>query len=279
MPPLCTVGYGIATNHWYYSLGALYLFFINSVFICIATVIVLRFMRLSRHKYESEKNRKRMTLYILILVILTIAPSIWLAYRIVQKAVFQNTAERFLDKEFVFPNTLVVNRSFIFDQLHPSIDVLLIGELLDSSQIGSLKDRLSDYHLDSTRLIIRQGFNARNKIDFAQIKAGILDEVLKSSDTNTRTLPIPTPATPSFATPDLHQEIQTLFPALKAYTLDKVPVHTIESEIRSAHDSLLIFSADTKADSSMPEKERERMRRWLRIRLSPDSVLIFFRNK
>ena len=37
MPPLCTAGYGLATGHWLYSLGAFYLFFINTVFIALAT--------------------------------------------------------------------------------------------------------------------------------------------------------------------------------------------------------------------------------------------------
>src|SRR4051812_2822567 len=34
MPPLCTVGYGVATGRWLDALGALYLFFINSLMIC-----------------------------------------------------------------------------------------------------------------------------------------------------------------------------------------------------------------------------------------------------
>ena len=36
MPPLCTAGYGLATGHFLYFLGAFYLFFINTVFISLA---------------------------------------------------------------------------------------------------------------------------------------------------------------------------------------------------------------------------------------------------
>lgn len=39
MPPLCTAGYGLATGHWLYFLGAFYLFFINTVFISLATYV------------------------------------------------------------------------------------------------------------------------------------------------------------------------------------------------------------------------------------------------
>ena len=39
MPPLCTVGYGIATWQPTFFLGAMYLFLINSIFIALATFI------------------------------------------------------------------------------------------------------------------------------------------------------------------------------------------------------------------------------------------------
>ena len=44
MPPLCTVGYGIAKLNWHYAGGALYLFFINCVFIALATFLVVKFL-------------------------------------------------------------------------------------------------------------------------------------------------------------------------------------------------------------------------------------------
>ena len=39
MPPLCTAGYGLATGHFLYFLGAFYLFFINTVFISLSTYV------------------------------------------------------------------------------------------------------------------------------------------------------------------------------------------------------------------------------------------------
>ena len=37
MPPLCTAGFGLASGHLLYFLGAFYLFFINTVFISLST--------------------------------------------------------------------------------------------------------------------------------------------------------------------------------------------------------------------------------------------------
>ena len=45
MPPLCTVGYGIATWQPTYFLGALYLFLINSVDIALSTFIGVKLMK------------------------------------------------------------------------------------------------------------------------------------------------------------------------------------------------------------------------------------------
>ena len=45
MPPLCTVGYGLATFQFRFMLGALYLFTINSIFIALASFIVTRVMK------------------------------------------------------------------------------------------------------------------------------------------------------------------------------------------------------------------------------------------
>ena len=48
MPPLCTAGYGLATGHFLYFLGAFYLFFINTVFISLATYVGVRLMHFHR---------------------------------------------------------------------------------------------------------------------------------------------------------------------------------------------------------------------------------------
>ena len=45
MPPLCTVGYGLATFQPAFFFGALYLFFINSVFIAVATYAGVKLMK------------------------------------------------------------------------------------------------------------------------------------------------------------------------------------------------------------------------------------------
>ena len=45
MPPLCTAGYGLAVGKWSYFFGAMYLFLINTIFIALATFLVLKLLK------------------------------------------------------------------------------------------------------------------------------------------------------------------------------------------------------------------------------------------
>ena len=44
MPPLCTVGFGLATGKISFALGAMYLFMINTLYIVLATYIVVKLL-------------------------------------------------------------------------------------------------------------------------------------------------------------------------------------------------------------------------------------------
>ena len=69
MPPLCTVGYGIANWNWQYAGGALYLFFINCMFIALATYLAVRFLNFPA--IEHKTSYKTVISYsLLILVVL-----------------------------------------------------------------------------------------------------------------------------------------------------------------------------------------------------------------
>ncbi len=272
MPPLCTVGFGIATGHWYYSLGALYLFFINSVFICVATTLVVRFMGFRRHISEDERTRKRITRSILLVVILTAAPSVWLGYSIVRKAVFETNADNFMRGEFKFPNTQVVTKNYVYSRTKPRIELLLIGQLLDTAQIYSLTQHLTNYNLRGTNLVIRQGLDARQEIDFAQIRASVLDEVFKGVDTTAMPERTAVPA-PVPTLPDLRREIRALFPQVVGYSLTKTAF--LRTDTAAGADSVLLFLAVH--TSTLASGDQRSLERWLRAKFPADSVQVNFR--
>ncbi len=92
MPPLCTVGFGIAHQRWDMVLGASYLFLINSVFIASATLLVGKILRLPKHQ-ELDDSTLRMHRWVISLCLLVVvAPSVWLGYQFVQQEIFRSAA-------------------------------------------------------------------------------------------------------------------------------------------------------------------------------------------
>ncbi|MCB0814367.1 MAG: TIGR00341 family protein, partial [Flavobacteriales bacterium] len=85
MPPLCTTGYGLATGQWAYFLGALYLFFINAVFISVSAFLLVRLLRFPRATFVDQVQERRVRWIVWIVVVITVIPSVWLAYTLVER--------------------------------------------------------------------------------------------------------------------------------------------------------------------------------------------------
>lgn len=257
----------MATGKLFYLLGALYLFFINSLFICLSTFIIVRSLKFKKAQFATPRQQKRVVRSIWLIVLITILPSIYLAFRIVQKAIFEQNAKNFVQNEFRFPQTQVVNRTFRFDSKQPSIELLLIGQQLSGHILDSLRGRMHLYRLDSSGLVIRQGLDAKNEIDLAQIKASILEDVFSSNskadtlkaELNKLELPIP----------DLKAELESLYPDMKEFTIGQTIIRSIDL---ARLDTVTLFVA--KFPRYVTGSERIKMAGWLKERVRADSVKI-----
>lgn len=161
MPPLCTVGYGIASLTPSYIFGALYLFLINTFFIAIATFMVVKFLGFeSAAKDEAYRGRSRFIVAVVLLVMLV--PSIISAVGTVRDNNFSISAERFVQ------NNKTIGSSYIFDhQINlngktPTLDIYLAGEALDptAKQIMVLNAR--SYGLHSDQIIFHEEAAVQN---------------------------------------------------------------------------------------------------------------------
>lgn len=154
LPPLCTVGFGVATGDWWYALGALYLFFINSVFIAISTFISVRVFKFSRKEFTDKKREKKVRQSLIAISIIALCPSVILTYNIVRKTIFIENAERFIDSELKFPGTQIIDTNISYSP--PFIQAIFIGRYIPPTLIDSVEKRLPEYHLLGTKLMILQ---------------------------------------------------------------------------------------------------------------------------
>lgn len=262
MPPLCTAGFGLATANYYYFFGAMYLYCINSIFICISTFLIIRLMKFRRKTFVAEGQRRRIPRYILLTIIVTILPSIYLTYGIVHKSLFENAAKQFVDEQFRFDNTLVVSRTFRYDGDRPRINVLLIGQQLRETTIDSIRKKLPAYDLGDALLTVRQGLSARQELDIEQIRASILEDV--TARDSLRTTAIRQPPAQQF--PDLLNELKALHPDLVSYSATKV----VERRTNAKADTLTLVIVNL--PKPLRSAQRTSLRKWIQARLKADSV-------
>ena len=158
MPPLCTVGYGLATWQMHYFFGALYLFLINSIFIGLSTFIGVKLMKYQPAANNNPQRAHKVPRLVYIMAILTWLPSIYLTYTMYEQSRFQLNTENFVKEECQFPNTHVLNTDASWSSKQSSITLTLIGKPMpQDSLVPALTSKLRFYGLAGTKLNIVQG--------------------------------------------------------------------------------------------------------------------------
>ena len=281
MPPLCTAGYALATAQWYFFFGAMYLFFINCVFISVGTFLIVRLLKYRQKKFDNPKLSKRVHTIVTVAVIITMVPSILLAINLVRKTIFEQNAKVYVSKEFQFPQTEVIEFKAKYNDNGGNIKVVLFGKKIDESDLEIIKAKMTEYKLRCD-INITQAYDdneedLRNLELISQnMKAGLIEdlyrkneEVLESKD----------------------QRIKLLEDELFKLQASQYPVMDISEELRVQYDDLEDFTVmdgyirnvqDDKMDTvcfarvsfvtEQTDDTYERIRKWLQLRLDVDSI-------
>ncbi|MCB0789903.1 MAG: TIGR00341 family protein, partial [Flavobacteriales bacterium] len=227
MPPLCTTGYGLATGQWAYFLGALYLFFINAVFISVSAFLLVRLLRFPRATFVDQVQERRVRWIVWIVVVITVIPSVWLAYTLVERTLFQRRAELFVAQEFDFKDSRVVEKRIDPRMDVRSIEVFLLGEPLDTIEVDHIKSRMARYGLDQAHLVVNQGRTSAQQIDVNALRSGILEELYKQNQEALRIK---------------DERISELEGRLQRVSSTELPVRDILDELRAQHPDVEDFT-------------------------------------
>ncbi len=158
MPPLCTAGYGLATAQFSYFFGASYLFVINSIYIAFATFIGVKLMKYKSVDSGDDMRARRVRRIVYTLAILTMLPSIYLTYNMLQENKYNVNVDRFIREECDFKDTRVINRQISDHDGHRCLTLTLIGRPLPTDSLElALEPRLKFYGLGGTTLDFIQG--------------------------------------------------------------------------------------------------------------------------
>ena len=273
MPPLCTAGFGLATGNLLYFLGAFYLYFINSVFISLATYIGVRLMRFERKQFVDKERERIVKRYIVWITIATMCPAVYLTYNIVRETFYQTSANRFITQELQFPDSQILSRDISYEKRE--IRVVLVGKEIPENQIVEARNRLDKYSLDNTKLVVFQGLGNNNAVDISNIKSMVMEDFYHNSERQLSAQRVELDSIKraldafSGSQVDLRmgKEMKVLFPMVKTLSVSK----SLQMLIDSARMDTVTFAivGCTHAPSA-PEKRK--MNDWLKARTGADKV-------
>lgn len=142
MPPLCTAGYGLANNieHFW---GAMYLFTINTIFIALATFVVLKILRFPMLKYANSKRRKNVARLASFIAVLVMAPAIWTFVKFIQQSGIEGDYNNFMKLEVESNHELWLQKG-IPSWEEKKITLYFNGEITDAT-VADLSNELKNY--------------------------------------------------------------------------------------------------------------------------------------
>ena len=143
MPPLCTAGYGLAKGNWPYFFGALYLFTINTIFIALATFIVLKLLRFPMHKYANAAKRKRYATIATVIGIAVMIPAIFTFIRVFNENQVNTQVNGFINNE-IKSNKYLQLIDWDKDLNKKEISLNFFNEITEATE-NDLNNELNDF--------------------------------------------------------------------------------------------------------------------------------------
>ena len=291
MPPLCTVGYGLAyaindnvSEGLQFATGAMYLFIINTIFIALATFLVLKILRFPMLKYANSKKRKRISRLASFVAVLVMIPAVLTFVNVLRESNFNNDAKKFIVKELeALPNASYIkkNATYIYNpQEISTIELTTFGaDEIPEATVAVLQQRFSNYSaLKNAKLQVNQVKNrivnnleymeelrTRDSLDLMSQQQKITyleDRVRQLSKLERSYIPFE----------ELSNEVKVNYE-----TIDEFSYANVINSNFSKIDTLTVFTVkwnDSLTTSESRVKDKDKLERWLKLKFKLDTLLV-----
>ncbi len=276
MPPLCTAGYGIAVGNIYYFLGAFYLYFINTVFICSATFCGVRLMKFHRKELPPKLALKSHR-YIMSIIVLTMIPALFLTYNLVTDSILRRSVKTYAKEELCWHGTQIISQETDADK--NLLNFAVIGREVSQQEISLAANKLERYGLSDYSLNIIQGVQTdsimrlNNKLaDLSSMDKNYSAKIEHQSQT-IKTLEDKLLQYTKYEqiSDNLNSEVKILFPNVKSIYL--ACAKNIESD--TLPNCYLNFAViELTADLKNQKLDVEKLKKWLEERTKTDDIKI-----
>ena len=268
MPPLCTAGYGLATANWKFFMGALFLYSINCVFICIATFSIVKYLKYPASKQIDIKHQRQVKYGVTAIVFLMLLPSAFFAVSLYKEQRFKQLVNNFIEKEFVENGNTLVYKKINYSTTSKTIELAFLKKVFTKAEVQQVNENLKRTGLQNTTLLIRQ-----NSSDNLQsFKSDILNEVNKkdnalSEKDKSIALLEQKLSENSFDNKQLLSEINVFFPKINSVS--------VSNQNFVSHDSTWVSTVlICNSNSKLPKVDKEKLRTWMLKKLGIDNIEI-----
>ena len=155
MPPLCTAGYGLSSFRFQFFFGAMYLFIINTVFITLATYVMVKYLRFKTASGLDPVVAKRRNNTITAIIAIVVIPSIISAIGMIKDNNFERNVEAFVQEN------RLVSRSYIYDYRIYSdhgrkVEISLTGEPMNYEAQTAFFASARAHKIKDSQIVIKE---------------------------------------------------------------------------------------------------------------------------
>ena len=282
MPPLCTIGFYLAQQNFTKALNAMYLFTINSMYIIVATYMVLKILRFPLINYANSSRRGFINKIVSFISILILIYPIFTFTKVVNKSRFDSQSDNFLKNELVgLPNydILIERSSSNYNDGDSKITINTYGQKpLNDETISFLKKKKDTYSalINTTLEFIQDNNNLINSNEFVKELRyrDSIELILKTNEINKlskRLSDLEKLSREKLIFNSLSKEVKIIYPSLKQFEV----FETIKTDFNSI-DTILVFSLkwDEKLNIDEKIKLNKNIQGWLEFQLEDDEFEI-----
>lgn len=263
MPPLCTAGYGLATEQYSFFWGAFYLFTINTVFIALASTLVCQLLKFPIRASIDEKKKRNVNQILSLIILITVVPSIYFGYGLVQNERFTENSKKFIESISVFEGNYLLKSKI--DAPKKVLTLGFAGSELNQQYKSKIYKKANDFGIDSTNITFQKALTFSKESDLAnsvnlegevkRLQSFIEAQKTKNDSLNT-------------VGNQLLKEINSLYPELKSCAFAVAKNYSVQDSITPV--TLLSFTSTRKFNDS----ENQKLKNWLSSRLNTKNIKI-----
>lgn len=273
MPPLCTAGYGLASAHWQYFFGAIYLFFINTIFIGFSTFMGVKLFHFKPKRFATPERMQKVHRTITLILVATMIPAAYLTIGVTRQS-FRNTAlNHFVKRELSMSGTQILQKEIT--PADSTISLVAVGKVIPDSTIKAAEAKLDDYKLRGFRLRIIQGAQsdsllfANESVGRTSLSSGETNDQLVQQNAQIHQLEAQLAAyqQPEQLAIDMRGELRAMYPGVASISISRV-VEAKTDTTKPARYTL----AMVKTTGNLAPADRQRLQKWLKLRAKADSL-------